>query len=56
MPGKTSEERTATFSLLYPSMMGVLIIARVLADPAAQENMLANARESFIERYVHGGS
>ena len=54
--GKTPEERIATFSLLYASMMGVLIIARTLADPAAQEKMLANARDSFIERYVRGGS
>ncbi len=54
--GKTPEERIATFSLLYASMMGVLIIARTLADPAAQEKMLANARESFIERYARGGS
>ena len=54
--GKTPEERIATFSLLYASMMGVLIIARTLADPAAQEKMLANARDSFIERYASGGS
>ena len=56
MPGKTPEERLATFSLLYSSMMGVLIIARVLADPAAQEKMLTNARDSFIERYTRRGS
>jgi len=56
MPGKTAEERMATFGLLYPSMMGVLIIARVLADPAAQENVLANARNAFIERYARGNS
>lgn len=56
MPGSTPEEKTATFSLLYPSMMGVLIIARVLADPAAQEEMLANARNSLIERYARGTS
>jgi TetR/AcrR family transcriptional repressor of nem operon len=54
MPGKTPEERLATFSLLYSSMMGVLIITRVLADPAAQEKMLSNARDSFIERYARG--
>jgi len=54
--GKTPEERIATFSLLYASMMGVLIIARTLADPAAQEKMLANARDSFIDRYAWGGS
>jgi TetR/AcrR family transcriptional regulator, transcriptional repressor for nem operon len=54
--GKTPEERIATFSLLYASMMGVLIIARTLADPAAQEKMLANARDSFIERYARGGN
>lgn len=52
IPGKTPEEKTATFSLLYPSMMGVLIIARVLADPAAQEKMLTNARDSLIEMYA----
>jgi TetR/AcrR family transcriptional regulator, transcriptional repressor for nem operon len=56
MPGKTPEEKTAAFSMLYPSMMGVLIIARVLADPGAQEKMLANARDLFIERYARGAS
>jgi TetR/AcrR family transcriptional regulator, transcriptional repressor for nem operon len=56
IPGKTPEEKTATFSLLYPSMVGVLIIARTLADPAAQEKMLANAQDSFIERYACGTS
>lgn len=54
MPGKTPEEKAAIFSISYPSMVGVLIIARVLADPAAQEKMLANARDSFIERYARG--
>ena len=56
MPGKTPEEKRAKFSLLYPSMVGVLIIARVLADPAGQEKMLANARDAFIARYARGGS
>jgi TetR/AcrR family transcriptional repressor of nem operon len=56
IPGKTPEEKRAIFSLLYPSMMGVVIIARVLADPAGQEKMLANARDSFIERYARGSS
>jgi TetR/AcrR family transcriptional regulator, transcriptional repressor for nem operon len=56
VPGKTTEERMATFGLLYPSMVGVLIIARVLADPAVQETMLANARDAFIERYARGTS
>jgi len=54
MSGKTLEEKAATYSLLYPSMVGVLIAARTLGDPAAQETMLANARDSFIERYVRG--
>jgi TetR/AcrR family transcriptional repressor of nem operon len=54
MPGKTAEEKTATFSLLYPSMVGVLIAARTLADSDAQERLLANARNSFIERYGRG--
>src|SRR5579862_1443090 len=52
VPGKTLEEKTARFSLLYPSMVGILIAARTLADPDAQEKLLAHARESFIEKYA----
>ena len=52
MPGKTSEEKSASFSLLYPGMVGVLIAARALADKQSQKRMLAQAREFFIRSYA----
>jgi TetR/AcrR family transcriptional repressor of nem operon len=52
MPGGTAEEKAASFSLLYPSMVGLLIAARTLADKQAQEQLLARARDFFIRTYT----
>ena len=52
MPGKTLEEKAATFSLLYPSMVGALIAARTQADKQVQERLLARAREFLIRTYA----
>src|SRR5579871_2350288 len=40
VPGKTREERLAKFGLLFPSMAGVLAMARVTSSPEREE-MLA---------------
>jgi TetR/AcrR family transcriptional repressor of nem operon len=52
MPGKTMEEKAATFSLLYPSMVGALIAARTQSDKQVQERLLARAREFLIRTYA----
>jgi TetR/AcrR family transcriptional repressor of nem operon len=52
MPGKTVEEKSATFSLLYPSMVGALIAARTQSDKQVQERLLARTREFLISTYA----
>ena len=47
MPGQTREEKQAKIRLLFPSMAGVLMMARVSPDPQRREQMLMEARELF---------
>lgn len=51
MPGQTREERLAKFRLLFPSMAGVLTMARVISIPERRELMLMEARACFINRF-----
>ncbi len=51
LSGKTDEEKVASFSLLFPSMAGVLMTARTLPDKQSQEGMLSRAREFFVRSY-----
>ncbi len=52
MPGQTREEKVATFRLLFPSMAGVLMMARVTSDPQRREQMLMEARDFFIKSFA----
>ena len=52
VPGQTREEKVARFSVLFPSMAGVLTRARVISDPQRRERMLAEARKFFINCFV----
>ena len=52
VPGQTREERQAKFSVLFPSMAGVLTRARVISDPQRRERMLTQARNFFIKCFV----
>ena len=52
VPGQTREERLTKFSVLFPSMAGVLTGARVIADPQKRERMLTEARNFFIRCFV----
>ena len=51
-PGQTREEKLAKFSVLFPSMAGVLTRARVISDPQRRERMLTEARNFFIKCFV----
>jgi len=51
-PGQTREERLSKFSVLFPSMAGVLTRARVISDPQRRERMLTEARNFFIKCFV----
>ena len=52
MPGQTREEKQAKIRLLFPSMAGVLMMARVSSDTQRRERILMEAREFFIKCFV----
>jgi TetR/AcrR family transcriptional regulator, transcriptional repressor for nem operon len=52
MPGHTQEEKQAKIRLLFPSMAGVLMMARVSSDPRQREQLLAEARKFFLECFA----
>ena len=52
MPGRTREEKLAKCRLLFPSMAGVLMMARVAPDPEMRERRLMEAREFFIKSFA----
>jgi TetR/AcrR family transcriptional regulator, transcriptional repressor for nem operon len=52
MPGETREEKLANCRLLFPSMAGVLMMARVISDPHRREQRLMEARKFFIKSFV----
>src|SRR5919197_5358624 len=49
MPGQTREEKLAKIRLLFSSMAGVLMMARVTSAPQMREPMLTEARKFFIK-------
>src|ERR1700761_1892993 len=49
MPGKTRQQTQAKIRLLFPSMAGVLMMARVTPDLQRREQFLIEARQ-FFER------
>lgn len=52
VPGQTRDEKLAKFRLLFPSMAGVLTMARVTSDPQRREQMLLEARNFFVECFA----
>jgi TetR/AcrR family transcriptional repressor of nem operon len=52
IPGQTREEKVAKFQLLFPSMAGVLTAVRMTLSPQSREQMLMEARNFFIKRFV----
>jgi len=53
-PGATREEKLARLKLLFPSMAGVLMMARVVSDPQRREQRLMEARNFFIKCFAEG--
>jgi len=49
MPGQTREEKLAKVRLLFNSMAGVLMMARVASTPERREQRLLEARKFFIK-------
>jgi TetR/AcrR family transcriptional repressor of nem operon len=52
MPGQTRAEKQAKIKLLFPSMAGVLMMARVSPDPQRREQILMEARNFFIKCFA----
>jgi TetR/AcrR family transcriptional repressor of nem operon len=52
MPGKNREEKQAKTRLLFPSMAGVLMMARVSPDPQRREHILMEARKFFTKCFA----
>jgi len=52
MPGQTREEKLAKIRLLFPSMAGVLMMARVSSDTQRREQILMEARSFFIKCFA----
>jgi TetR/AcrR family transcriptional regulator, transcriptional repressor for nem operon len=52
VPGQTREEKLAKFRLLFPSMAGVLTMARVTSAPQRREQMLKEARNFFVKSFA----
>ena len=52
IPGQTREEKLAKCKLLFASMAGVLMMARVTSDPQRREQVLTEARNFFIKSFA----
>src|SRR6267378_7201945 len=52
VPGRTQEEKLAKLRLLFPSMAGVLMMARVASNPERREQILMEARNFFIKHFT----
>ena len=52
IPGQTREEKLAKIRLLYSSMAGVLMMARLTTDPQKREQRLMEARDFFIKCFA----
>jgi TetR/AcrR family transcriptional repressor of nem operon len=52
VPGQTREEKLAKLEVLFPSMAGVLTMARVTSSPRRRERMLTEARNFFVKSFT----
>lgn len=52
IPGHTREEKQTKIRLLFPSMAGVLMMARVSSDAQRREQILSEARSFFIKSFA----
>jgi len=52
VPGHTREEKVEKCRLLYSSMAGVMMMARLASTPQKRDQMLMQARSFFIKSFV----
>lgn len=51
MPGRRAADRERAFFAIFSTMTGAVQIARLLPDPAAQEKVLATARDFLLHSF-----
>jgi len=51
MPGRRTQDKERAFFSIFSTMIGAVEIARMLPDPAAQEKVLARAREFLLSSF-----
>jgi len=51
MPGNSEEERNSAFDVLFSSMAGCLMTARIRVDPERKKEILQSARKFFIATF-----
>jgi TetR/AcrR family transcriptional repressor of nem operon len=54
VPGQTREEKLTKCRLLFSSMAGVLVLARMTTDPQNREQRLMEAKNFFIQCFAEG--
>jgi TetR/AcrR family transcriptional repressor of nem operon len=52
VPGQTREEKLEKCRVLFSSMAGVLMMARITSDPQKREQRLTEARNFFIKSFA----
>jgi TetR/AcrR family transcriptional repressor of nem operon len=52
VPGQTREEKLENCRLLFSSMAGVLMMARISSDPQKREQRLMEARKFFVKGFT----
>ena len=52
VPGRTREEKLEKYRLLFSSMAGVLVMARMTSDLQKREQRLMEARDFFIKSFA----
>jgi len=52
VPGQTREEKLENCRMLFSSMAGVLMMARMTSDPQKREQRLMEARKFFIKSFA----
>ncbi len=52
VPGRSREEKLENCRLLFSSMAGVLMMARITSDPQKREQRLTEARDFFVKCFA----
>ena len=52
LPGRTDDERRATFFVLFSAMAGAIAMIRAIGDRGAREQMLARVRDYYLATFA----